>query len=330
MNRIRYYLHTLITLVTGALCVGCSDHDCHVHDEPEEVRVGVEVDVLFKFTDLPLYQEIVIPESRSDDGSEDGSTYIRYIIKVYRDDAANRVPISTYSFYRPLTDSLDFEAKINVPTGKISCMVWADYVDAGNPMADRYYSADNFQEILLIGQDSHPGNTDLRDAFRGSATATVGSDTDKIVIEMARPLAKYEFIATDLEEFMASAKRRSDYTVVVHYNGYMPCSYNMFLDKPADSRIGVNYSGKLPTSGTDGEVPLGFDYLFVNGSQASVSAYLEVQSSDGDVVSRTSPIDIPLIRGHLTTVKGRFLTSKTAGGTIISPDYDGSYNIFIH
>jgi hypothetical protein len=105
----------------------------------------------------------------------------------------------------------------------------------------------------------------------------------------------------------------------------------MFTDKPADAWTGVSYTGTLQASDVEGEALLGFDYVFVNDNRdASIKAYIEVIDGVGDVVARTTTMEIPLLRGHLTTVKGEFLTSHAVGGTIIDAEFSGEYNIYIH
>lgn len=68
-----------------------------------------------------------------------------------------------------------------------------------------FYFTDNFVEMTLQGE--HHGNTDLRDAFRGSADISLAASIavhtpDTVDVTMQRPLAKYEFISTDLKEFI--------------------------------------------------------------------------------------------------------------------------------
>ena len=43
----------------------------------------------------------------------------------------------------------------------------------------------------------------------------------------------------------------------------------------------------------------------------------------------TNPIEVPLKRSMLTTVKGSFLMPDTGGGVAIDPGFDGEYNIII-
>lgn len=151
---------------------------------------------------------------------------------------------------------------------------------------------------------------------------------------MARPMARYRFISTDLARFMGAVEnRRSDgldrYIIRMVYTRYMPCSYNMFTDRPADSWTGIDYISEIhPVSATEAE--LAFDYVFVNGSQTAVTVGVEVYDSDGALLAGVPAFDVPLKRSMETVVRGEFLTTRASGSVGVDPGFDGSFDIFIH
>lgn len=71
---------------------------------------------------------------------------------------------------------------------------------------------------------------------------------------------------------------------------------------------------------------LGFDYVFVNGHESSVTVSVEIYDRDGTLLSRSQPISVPLVRNKVTIVRGKFLTVKAEGGVSIDADFDGEYN----
>ena len=76
---------------------------------------------------------------------------------------------------------------------------------------------------------------------------------------------------------------------------------------------------------------LGYDYIFVNGSETTLAISVEVYNRDGELMSSTNPINVPIVRSKMTVVKGEFLTSKATGDITINPGYDGEdYNIEIY
>ena len=129
-------------------------------------------------------------------------------------------------------------------------------------------------------------------------------------------------------EEMLQKIQLNDFKVVFRYNLFMPCSFNMFTDKPADSWTGMSFTSRMYTEEYN-EMTLGFDYIFVNGTETTVSVSVEVYNKYDELMSSSNPIDVPIVRSRMTLVKGSFLTSKASEGVAISPDFDGEYNIEI-
>lgn len=190
---------------------------------------------------------------------------------------------------------------------------------------------------------------------------------ENLTMDMERPMARYHFITNDLSKFIENEMSRqgiqaqapgagapeagapgadapgadapghgapqvpnlADYKVIVRYTGYMPCAYNLFTDKPMDSATGVYYEGEIkPIDANTAE--LSFDHVLVNHSETSVQVSLELyRLSDNQKLSSTDVIDVPLKRGHYTTVTGPMLTTTAGTQMGIVPDFDGEFNIRI-
>ncbi len=288
------------------------------------------------------------------DNSRDHGT-IRYIAKIYplnEKFRATDTPIAEYVFYRDIADGYDCEYPLDIEPGSYTVRVWSDLIENTND--SYFYNADDFNEISLQGE--HQGNNDYRDAFRGSTDVTikpltVEHEPQVVEVAMSRPLAKYEFYATDFKEFVDKEFSRyeemyrttgasvvpdnlyaetleniKNYKVIFRYTRFMPCSYNMFTSRPADSATGVAFESSLSQL-SHANVHLGSDYVFVNGSQASVSVSIEVHDHTGTLVSRTAPFEVPLYNSRHTIIAGEFLTQHVEGSVGISPGYDGEWNI---
>lgn len=275
---------------------------------------------------------------------------------------------ATFVFTKSDLSDLNYTAHLSLPEGTYDFRVWADYVDSGS-IEDKYYDTSNFSEIILADREHHSGSNDYRDAFRGYATATVtnpayytGSIVNTIdnqaTAEMRRPMGKFKFVTTDVEIYLTRVIQMmkdqgvpvrseefsdsqamydqlvrslvlNDYYVVFRYNIFMPCSFNMFTDKPADSWTGMSFSSRMFADNTK-ELTLGYDYIFVNGAETTLSLSVEIYNNEDKLVSSTDPIDVPIARSKMTLVKGEFLMSKATGGVTINPSYDGDdYNIEI-
>lgn len=328
---------------------------CDVHEFPEACEgatvgdsiVDTGVDVVLRLdysTELPLYSEVEYTKTRS----EDDGYCLRHLINIYTPESDGTYG-RTYSSQVTVTSDdvnrLDTCLTLHLEPGEYKFIVWTDYIDYGT-QTDKYYDTSDFVEIFLT--DEYEGSTDYRDAFKGTQTGTVSeSYADTIVVDMSRPMAKFEFVTTDLDRFIEKVVRQmaeedetrstdpetlaqqidlSDYSVVIAYTSYMPYSFNMFTDRPADSKTGMYFYGSIGQDGTS-ESQLGFDYVFVNGMETSVQTALYVYDTKGQQIASTGVITVPLKRSHLTTVYGEFLTSEAEGGIGINPDYDGEYNI---
>lgn len=282
--------------------------------------------------------------------------------------ADNRQADTTYIFTKSDLEELNYTARLDLVEGEYDFKVWADYVNAGST-EDKYYDTSNFSEIILIDRENHSGSNDYRDAFRGYASATVTNPiyyTGEIVntidnqatAEMKRPMGKFKFVSTDTEVFLSRVTQMmreqgllpsvsaipgtkeyyeqmlqsvnlGDFYIVFKYN-FMPCSFNMFTDKPADAWPGMSFISRMTPetiSEAGTEMNLGYDYIFVNGSGTTLSISLDVYNKDGVLMSSSNPVDVPIVRSKMTLVKGEFLTSKATGGVTINPGYDGNdYN----
>jgi hypothetical protein len=283
--------------------------------------------------------------------------------------AGSRVADATFVFTKADFTDLNYTATIQLPEGTYDIRVWADYVDDGS-VDDKYYDTRDFSEIIIADRMHHSGSNDYREAYRGIASVTVTNPAlyvgdivntidNQATVEMKRPMGKFKFVSTDVDMFIgrviqmmlargnpvavdpeldtkaAYEKLLDDinlveFYVVFRYNAFMPCSFNMFTDKPADSWTGMTFTSRM-TSDDISEMTLGYDYIFVNGNETTLSISIEVYNGDGERMSVSRPINVPIVRSKMTVVKGEFLTSKATGGVTINPSYDGDdYNIEIY
>lgn len=290
---------------------------------------------------------------------------IRYIINAYAESRGEftRSVDTTFTFLRDVESGLDASFDINMPDGSWKFIAWTDYTDEGS-VSDKYYDTSDFTEIVLANRDTHFGSNQFREAFFGSAETAISragvTSPDTVIlgestIRMERPMARYTFITTDLRRFIenetssarnnvapsevaaapadasgapANAPALRDYRVRFIYTRFMPCSFNAYTGKPADSWTGVAYESEIEKL-SDDEARIGFDYVFVNGDRTAATVGVEVLDRDGNLLARIPAFDVPLERSRHTIVKGEFLTTKSGGEMGINPDFDGEFNIEI-
>ena len=342
-----------------AACALLCITSCAVHEWPEPSPADVIVNLDFD-TQLPQYKVLNEEGTRA---SHDGRDYdIRYTIAAYRllqDGSYAEEPFLLKVFSKDEIEELNATFRFSIDEGSYRFYVWTDFVLAGT-QSDYFYNTTNFRRISLQG--AHEGNNDFRDAFSGSADLKVirlGSKEtpSTVTVQMRRPLAKFEFITTDLQEFITKTieamirkeeaeaaakagetKSEGDtktpvvdlekYTVVFFYSGYMPNAYNMMEGKPCDSATGVKFSSAISAIDNH-DARLGFDYVFVNGEESSVMVTVALYDEEGTQLSISRQIEVPIKRSMLTTVRGSFLMQNTGGGVAIDPGFEDEFNIYI-
>ena len=187
-----------------AVCALLCITSCAVHEWPEPTPADVIVNLDFD-TQMPQYKVLNEEGTRA---SHDGRDYdIRYTIAAYRllqDGSYAEEPFLLKVFSKDEIEELNATFRFSIDEGSYRFYVWTDFVLAGT-QSDYFYNTTNFRRISLQG--THEGNNDFRDAFSGSADLKVirrGSreTPSTVTVQMRRPLAKFEFITTDLQEFI--------------------------------------------------------------------------------------------------------------------------------
>lgn len=347
MRKLEYYGMWMLLFLLSA---------CNVYEWPETAE-SVKLHLRLKYeTDMTLweysYNGVAVEEKGLGDTYDNRQHVgkIRYIIRTYPISEKQRTAYNyTQEFVitKDMAEGYDHEVTLNLLPGSYTIMVWSDLL---NTTSDSYfYDANNFAEIKLQG--NYQGNTHHRDAFRGMNNITLVADVkehqpDTLNVTMQRPLAKFEFITTDLKKFIdkelqilaKEAETRGEmiptkidtknYKVVMQYASFMPNTYNMMTDKPIDSATGVFFESALDVLNEE-EASLGFDYVFVNGSEAGVSVQIGLYDKGNRQLGFTEPINVPLRRNRHTLVKGSFLMQQASGGITIDSDFDGNHNIII-
>lgn len=326
----RYYLLFLfIILLTG--CV--HDYPTMTDDGEEGVDptlVQVNTEVTLDLELVPL--EIITDKARSGTTKAAADTYRRrFIIEARRDGkVAQRQVTVPEEAEESGSDKITLPINLKLHALEYTLAVWTDYVAAGTE-ADLYYNTEDLQQVSCT--TPYTGNTPYRDCLYGTAPLDLRPYRDEwnakvqVQVDMVRPLAQYEIIATDVKDFLAESQRQREtgtaHSVTFSYGFYFPLGFNVLTGKPQNSQMNVAFTAPLtvPDDGRE-EYTIGTDFIFVNGEESYVPLEIRIADSDGYVVSLTTGLNVPYQRGHLTTLRGRFLTSKVSPGVGINPDFD--------
>lgn len=372
------YRAIVAALMSGTLVLA----SCDVHEFPEVELPEPTYPVILYLdynTDLPLYK---ILENQLKSRTAIAVDYdVRYIIETYKvldEHLSKRELVSREVLTRDDVNTLNHSKALSLVEGKYELYVWTDYVDTGTTL-NKYYNADDFTTITVM---NHEGNNDFRDAYAGVAEVEIKkpdqnvpapqsdlTPTTEVHVANRRPLAKFNFITTDLDRFIdhvleleAQAKAEAekneggvsshseedatrnedstpsaedptrgvnikDYKIVIYYNQFMPNEFDIFSYIPIFAIPNMSFVSEIkPISETEAE--LGSDYVFVNGEEFILPIRLEVYDKQGNRIANTNPLNVPLMRGQLTTVRDNFLTSYASGGIGINPGFQGPDYIF--
>lgn len=215
------YTIGFIALVLTIALAGC------VHDYPgmtEEGEEGVDPTLVEVNTEVTLDLELVPLEIITQESARSGTNKARNITTKADDGYRRRFIIEAWREGKPTTRQVtvmetaeeDGDAKISLPIHlklhalEYTLAVWTDYVKAGTT-DDLYYDTDNLQQVACT--DPYTGSTPHRDCLYGTAVLDLRQYRDEwnarvqVKVDMVRPLAKYELIATDVQKFLQ--KRRS-------------------------------------------------------------------------------------------------------------------------
>lgn len=340
----------IIALVLALAFAGC------VHDYPtmtadgeegiDPTLVEVNTEVTLDLELLPL--QIIINKSRSvipKSGESAAGYRRRFIIEAWREGKSVARQVTVMEEEEETGKSISLPIHLKLHALEYTLAVWTDYVVAGTD-TDLYYDTKDLQYVACT--DPYTGSTDYRDCLYGTAPLDLRQYRDEwnakvqVKVDMVRPLAKYELIATDVKDFLRKTKKLRDgdggngnngngdgaFTITFSYGFYLPTVFNVLVGKPADSRTGVAYTAPLtvPTDGTE-ECTIGTDYVFVNGAESFVKLSMEIRDGEGNTLSRTVGLEVPYRRGHLTTVRARLLTNEMQGGVDIDTEYEGDIDV---
>ena len=309
---------------------------CRVHEVPVDGDDGavVELTLNLKFDkSLPQYQDITY------DSKAGGAHQVRYVVGLYRymvGDTPESKPDYLFAFMEESMEDRSFTVEVFPARYKV--LVWSDYVEGArayytSPAFDENPTAENFAEVTLAS-GAHEGNSPWRDAFYGNEDADLGvylanRSTHSMDVAMTRPNARFNFVATDKDEFISywTAKGTksydlSDLGVKISYPQFFPCTFNLLQERPIDARNGVEFASRA-TVLDDGTIDLGYDWVFANADQTSIVVTLSFYDAAGKFISSLPGITVPLCRGKNTTIKGALLTNGVDSGISIDPNYDG-------
>lgn len=278
---------------------------------------------------------------------------VRWMVEVFRDEIDGDPVERRILSCDPQTDGRHtIETSLALHAAKYKIVAWMDYVDDGST-DDKYYRVPSLSAISIPEGEDYVGDEDHKDTYVGQEEIDLTgyrdawNETVRHKMTLERPMAKIEFITTDVvkllkelaaqraelqgvvsENLLSENPDLSAIRVSVSYGGYFPSSFNAYTNKPNDARQGVSFEcGMTPLS--EQEARLCSDYVFVNGSESAVYVNLTIRDDEGNLLNNVGNVEVPIVRGKLTTIRDEFLTQRFSPGIGIDPGFDGDINIVI-
>lgn len=235
--------------------------------------------------------------------------------------------------------------------GQYTAVSWCDYVPASDPV-DWHFSTGSLHYIeedlehtvrnnhhkssatgytLFLSTDEEDGVTvsyaDVTGTRSEGQTEMRQLSTNTVPVYMARPSARLRLYTDDLQEFLQAGNRIEDVRVVIIYKQYISMAYNA-LEQTTCQWISTRRMETRPSVVDEtGHVCLAYDYILVdNDEENHVLADFYFLDADGNELTHTTDVDIPLWRNRETVIRSRFLTRNIGeGGVGIDEGFDGEF-----
>ncbi len=221
--------------------------------------------------------------------------------------------------------------ELSVPEGTYDLRLWTDYARTDAPLADTYYHTESLR-MVTIATEPYTANTDAKDAaYHSEPGITLPEAGEDVAVRMERPLAKYRIIADDVEAYRKlSAANPEKYppmeelTVTVQYENFFPSAFSVADGKVTDALTGIGFTTSLAVTDTEtNESTLTSDWVTAGTAESSVTVLLTIRDADGNTICQVKNTRIGYKQGHLTTIRGKFLTAGVnSGGVIIDTTWE--------
>lgn len=242
--------------------------------------------------------------------------------------------------YKKITDAEELSASINMKlhARNYQLVVWADYVEAESE-EDLFYNTATL--IPAVNSSSYKGNTEYKDVLYDSQPLNLSEYRNQwdahvpVMMELKRPVARYELIADDLTKLLkkidAGEVTGSRFTATVRYTHFFSTGFNA-LDGIAKNALqyiaySSTFTAPAPSTGEDAETKkeqrVGLDYVFVPDGEAGIPIAVEITDANNNLIARTYLL-LQCKAGRSQTIRSNFLTADPSGGIGFDPDYDGS------
>lgn len=339
MKRLIVILISLLAVMSCEKVHQWPEHGKEVDPTAVDVSVNVSCEI-----DLDIEKIITKGSAAPIYTDENAEKYLRrFLIDIYEEGQHGDNLVFSNVFTQEVTDKSKLTFKADLHTRKNKAVIWMDYVLKEDRKDLYYLTSGGMSAIRIQPIASYRGCDDFKDAQTVVYPFDLTDRTEwfahiTIDVPLQRPVAKITFETTDFKEFAKKEGCPEDnleefaknYLIRFIYNGYLPTGFNVLTQKLNDSQTGYHFDSTPSWIKDTPDARLGFDYLFVNGEQSSVTVNVEVVSKkDGTIVNRSDGIVVPIYRGKETVVRDKFFTKGYIPGIGINPEFEGEFNVYV-
>lgn len=337
-------LRIFVSLMLGAILASCDVHELPEGEDYVRLTFHLQYD-----EEMPLFHDIEFESKSGEEDEASNSPYaLRTVLRLYESQPGGTwatVPFWSKALVDNDLTTLERDFTILLPPKRIRALVWTDFVRTDN--TPNFYSIESFPEIRMNPEANGGGE------FKSSFYAVEEARMDEVMelnadiiqnVDMQRASAKICFYANDVKDYIAELKKRSSssidldalspstlnlsqFTLKVNYLGFLPDAWNVREGLASDSSYGHTFTsgGRLDE---DGNVYLGCDWIF-SSEDTTIDMEIELYDDKGVMLTRLNTLQVPIARGKITNIRGKFMTHGISGSVVIDNEYDGDINVYI-
>lgn len=239
--------------------------------------------------------------------------------------------------------------------GSYTLLCWGDYVplhaDPADTSADAWlYDASNLSHIETITshhpRDPHAMNAQsARVRFLVPERVTgrepllvdsVAQTSDVVHANLSRTQGRLRLVANDAAAFHAKTRGIvSALTVRATYTMFVPTGYNVAEQEPTEYISSYSFTADATLNATEPTAELLTEYVFARHErQTYVQMSLDILDADGHRLNTIPDLQLPLLAGHETIVRGPLLTGdfqhkSDPGGLNVDENFQGEFTIVV-
>lgn len=326
----------IICLLLPLLFAGCQFYESPDEDGVDPTQVTVMANIMVNLT-IPQNE---IDAVKAATRAEESLDYRhRFIVEAYIDG----VSLHREVFYAELSSqsTLTVPVSLNLHARHCQLAVWSDYVKTTED-ENSYYNCEILDPVTMNAPS--PGNIEYKDAFFATQELDLTPYADEwnvIVpadVELIRPVARYELIATDMTAFRTRMKEagmeNDEFSIRVKYANYRYMGFDLLQQHPKHALMYMSYKKNFKLPKTDvKEYTIAFDYVFATlNLRSDVPVEVDIINNRTEEVVAHSAFSFYCTAGKSTFIRSNFFSrndEEQNGGIGIDPGFDGEGEIIV-